>query len=80
MAYLYALFEYDLQPLGDNAYKIPHMNKSKMEQKGTLPMVLQVTDAAEPLMEMMEMKNLMDKVDMDEEEEDSEKYKPIAKK
>ena len=42
-------------------------------------MVLQVTDAAEPLMEMMEMKNLMDKVDMDEEEEDSEKYKPIAK-
>ena len=41
--------------LGDNDYKIPHMNKSKMEWEGTLPMVLHVKDSAEPLMDMKMM-------------------------
>ena len=59
MAYLYVLFEYDHQPLGDNDYKIPHMIKSKMEWECTLPMVFQLIDAVEPLMEMMEMMNSM---------------------
>ena len=43
-----------------------------MEWKGTLPTVVQVTDAAEPLMVMMEMMNSMDKVDMDKEDDDLE--------
>ena len=43
-----------------------------MEWKCTLPTVLQVTHAAEPLMVMMQMMNLMDKVDMDKEEDDLE--------
>ena len=61
-----------IKHLGDNDYKIPHMNKSKMEWEGTLPMVLQVTDAVEPLMEMIEMTNSMDKVDMDGEDDNLE--------
>ena len=58
--------------LGDNNYKIPYMNKSKMEWEGTLPMVLQVTDAVEPLMEMMETMTSIDEEDMDKEENDLE--------
>ena len=33
------------------------MNKTKIEWEGTLPTVVQVTGAVEPLMEMMEMMN-----------------------
>ena len=43
-----------------------------MEWEGTLPIVLQVTDAMKPLMEMMEMMTLMDEVDTDKEEDDLE--------
>ena len=57
---------------GDNDCKNPHMNKSKMEWQGTLPMVIQVTGAAEPLMEMVETMTLMDEADMDKEEDDLE--------
>ena len=35
-----------LEVNGDNTYKIPHMNKAKMEREGTLPRVLKVTLAA----------------------------------
>ena len=31
---------------GDNNYKIPHMNKEKMEREGRLPSVLPVTESA----------------------------------
>ena len=58
--------------LGHNDYKIPHMNKSKMEQEGTLPMVLHETDAVEPLKEMMETMTLMDEADMAEQDDDLE--------
>ena len=51
--------------LGDNDYNIPLMNKAKMEQEGTLPMVPYVMDAAEPLMEMKEMTDSMDKAEID---------------
>jgi hypothetical protein len=30
---------------GDNTYKIPHMNKEKLEREGTLPMVLAVSES-----------------------------------
>ena len=55
-----------IKHLGDNNYKIPKMNKAKMEQEGSLCMVLHVSDAAEPLMEMREMTDSMDKVEMDD--------------
>ena len=57
---------------GDNDYKTPRMNKRKMELGGTLSVVLQVTDAAEPVMEMMEMMTLIDEADMDKEDDDLE--------
>ena len=57
--------------LGDNDYKIPHMNKSKMEWEGTLPMVLHVTDSAEPLMDM-KMMDAIDNESMDDDDEDVE--------
>jgi hypothetical protein len=31
---------------GDKTYKIPHMNKEKLEREGTLPMVLEVSESA----------------------------------
>jgi hypothetical protein len=31
---------------GDNTYKIPHMNKEKLEREGTLPLVLKVSASA----------------------------------
>ena len=58
--------------LGDNDYKVPRMNKSKMEQEGTLHTVLPVTDAVEPLMEMMETMTLMEEADTDEEDDSLE--------
>ena len=53
-----------IEHLGDNDYKIPHMNKTKIEWEGRLPMVLNVTDAAAPLMEMMETMDSMDESEM----------------
>ena len=35
-----------IEVLSGNDYKIPHMNKERMEQKGALPVVLDVSDAA----------------------------------
>ena len=43
-----------------------------MEWEGTLPMVVQVTDAVEPLMEMMEMMTSMDEAHTDEEDNNLE--------
>ena len=54
---------------GDCDYKILHMNKAKMEQEGTLPMVLHVTDPTEPLMEMMDA---TDHKEMDEDDKELE--------
>ena len=51
-----------IKHLGDNDYKIPHMNKAKMEQEGRLPTVLNVTDAVAPLME--KTADSMDESDM----------------
>ena len=45
------------------------MNKSKIAWKGALPLVLHVTDSAEPLMEMMDG---TDDESMDDEDEDVE--------
>ena len=36
---------------GGNDYKIPHLNKDRLEREGTLPEVLDVTDAARPILE-----------------------------
>ena len=44
-----------IKHLGDNDYKIPHMNKAKIEQEGRLPTIINVTDAAAPLMEALDM-------------------------
>ena len=55
--------------LGDSNYKILHMNNAKMEWEGTLPMVLHVMDAVEPLMEMMDA---MDNEEMDEDDKELE--------
>ena len=41
----------------DYSYKIEHMNKERMEQKRTLPMVLKVTDAAAYMLELMNEEN-----------------------
>ena len=38
---------------GGNDYKFPHMNKERMECKGTLSVVLKVTEAAAYMMELM---------------------------
>ena len=53
-----------IKQMGDNDYKIPHMNKVKMEQEGRLPTVLHVTDAVALLMEMMETMDSMDGSEM----------------
>ena len=53
-----------IKHLGDNHYKIPHINKTKMEQEGRLPMVLNVTDAAVPLTEIMDTSDSMDESEM----------------
>ena len=39
---------------GGNDYKIPHLNKEKMEREGTLPEALEVTDVAKQLLEVFE--------------------------
>ena len=65
MSYLNCIIEH----LGDNDYKIPHMNKAKMEWEGTLPMVLHAMDAVKLLMEMMDA---MDDGEMDEDDEELE--------
>ena len=53
--------------LGSNDYKIPCMNKAKMEWEGALPTVLNVTDAAVPLMETTDSM----KIKLSDEENDS---------
>ena len=57
-------FNMIIEHLGDNIYKIPHMNKAKMEQEGRLPIVLNVTNAVALLMEMMETMDYIDESDM----------------
>ena len=70
MAYLHILLElHHCEHLGDNDYKILHMNKAKMEWESTLPTVLHGTDAMEPLMEVMDA---MDNEEMDEDDEELE--------
>ena len=59
----------NIDHLRDTNYKIPHMNKCKMEQEGTLPMVLYVTDSTELLIEMMDA---MDDESIDDDDEDVE--------
>ena len=44
-----------IKHLGHNDYKIPHMNKAKMEWEGRLPTVINVTDADVLLMEALDM-------------------------
>jgi hypothetical protein len=39
---------------GDNTYKIPHMNKKKLEREGKLPYTLDVTDDAEDALELVD--------------------------
>ena len=46
-----------IEHLGDNDYKIPHMNKAKMEHEGNLPMVLGVVDMAGHLRHSMDATN-----------------------
>ena len=45
-----------IEHLGDNDYKIPHMNKAKMEWEGRLHTVIDVMEAAAPMMEWMRAK------------------------
>ena len=61
-----------IKDLGDNDYEIPHMNKAKMEQEGRLPTVLDVTDAAAPLMETMDATDPMVENEMSDDNNDSE--------
>ena len=58
-----------IENLGDNDYKIPHMNKAKMEQEGTLAMVLHVMSAVELLMKMMDA---TDEKEINEDDEELE--------
>ena len=44
-----------IKQFGDNDYKIPHMNKANMEWEGRPLTVLNVTDAAVPFMEALDM-------------------------
>ena len=40
---------------GSNDYKLPHLNKDRLEREGELPEVLQVTADALPLLQTLEM-------------------------
>ena len=48
------------------------MNKAKMEWKGKLPTVLNVTDAAAPLMETMDITDSVDASEMSDDDNDLE--------
>ena len=39
---------------GDNQYRIPHMNKDKLERENRLPVQLEVTKAAQPHLGLIE--------------------------
>ena len=61
-----------IKHLGDNDYKIPHISKAKMEQEARLPMVLNVTDAAMPLTEIMDTTDSMDESELSRIDNDLE--------
>ena len=54
---LMSCFNCIIENLGGNDYRIPHMNKERMEHEGTLPTVSKVTDTAAYMLELMNKDN-----------------------
>ena len=46
---LMSVFDCVIKCHGDNTYKLPHMNKAKMEAEGTLPRYLEMSDEAQDI-------------------------------
>jgi hypothetical protein len=69
---LMSIYNSIIEHYGDNFFKIPHMNKDKMEKEGTLPRELPMSEDAVRILEMYNSgEPLTDSdVDIDDDEED----------